>query len=170
MLRAAELKFRSGGAMSYVLVVEDDAKARRLLCRFLEPFGYLVIEAGSAEQAVGYVTGSHPDVAFCDVHMPGANGLWLADQIRSLSSTTAIVLATGDWLADVTPLCPVPVTERSGRRGLFCHAGRRFSPEPDSSAAHEPPGACRRPSVARRAPTCRCALTTGPGIASQRRR
>jgi len=31
-----------------------------------------------------------------DVHLPGANGLWLADQIRESSPVTAIILATGD--------------------------------------------------------------------------
>ncbi len=79
-----------------VLIVDDDAKVRELLRRFLEPEGYDVIEATSAEEAVQHVELALPSVAFCDVHMPGANGLWLADQIRALSPATAMVLATGD--------------------------------------------------------------------------
>jgi CheY-like chemotaxis protein len=35
-------------------------------------------------------------VAICDVHLPGASGLWLAELIRREHPHTAIVLATGD--------------------------------------------------------------------------
>jgi two-component system NtrC family response regulator len=79
-----------------VLIVDDDDKVREVLRRFLEPEGYEVIQAGSAEDAVRMVEVAAPSVAFCDVHMTGANGLWLADQIRTLSPATAMVLATGD--------------------------------------------------------------------------
>ncbi len=80
----------------YVLVVDDDANVRHLLRRFLTLAGHEVLEAGTAEDAMAIVEQLPPAVAFCDVHMPGANGLWLADQIRSASPTTAVVLATGD--------------------------------------------------------------------------
>jgi CheY-like chemotaxis protein len=79
-----------------VLVVDDEENVRVLLRRCLEPEGYQVIEAANADDAVRRVESLLPSVAFCDIHMPGANGLWLADQIRSLSPATAIVLATGD--------------------------------------------------------------------------
>jgi CheY-like chemotaxis protein len=79
-----------------VLIVDDDEKVRELLRRFLEPAGYEVIEAGSAEEALQRIESAQPSVAFCDVHMAGANGLWLADQIRTFAPSTAIVLATGD--------------------------------------------------------------------------
>jgi DNA-binding NtrC family response regulator len=79
-----------------VLIVDDDEQVRHLLRRFLEPEGYEVIEARSAEEAVQRIESAEPSVAFCDVHMEGANGLWLAEQIRQLSPATALVLATGD--------------------------------------------------------------------------
>ena len=79
-----------------ILIVDDDAQVREVLRRFLEPEGYEVLEAASAEQAVGMVEALPPAVAFCDVHMTGANGLWLADQIRTIAPATAMVLATGD--------------------------------------------------------------------------
>jgi len=83
--------------MTYrVLIVDDDDKVRELLRRFLEPEGYEVMAAASAEEGVQLIEAAPPSVAFCDVHMTGANGLWLADQIRSLSPATAMVLATGD--------------------------------------------------------------------------
>jgi DNA-binding NtrC family response regulator len=83
-------------AMSHVLIVDDDEKIREVLRRFLEGAGHEVLEAESSEDAVQSVTSRSPAVAFCDMHMAGANGLWLTDQIRTLSPTTAMVLATGD--------------------------------------------------------------------------
>jgi CheY-like chemotaxis protein len=83
-------------AVRHVLIVDDDAKVRELLRRFLEPAGYSVAEAETAEQAARSVEQTPPAVAFCDLHMPGANGLWLADQIRAISPATAMVFATGD--------------------------------------------------------------------------
>jgi len=82
--------------LPYILVVDDDANVRHLLRRFLTLAGHDVVEAGTAEDAMAIVEQVPPAVAFCDVHMPGANGLWLADQIRSASPATAMVLATGD--------------------------------------------------------------------------
>jgi DNA-binding NtrC family response regulator len=80
----------------YILIVDDDAGVRHLLRRFLTLAGHEVREAGTAQDAMAMVEQLPPAVAFCDVHMPGANGLWLADQIRSASPATAMVLATGD--------------------------------------------------------------------------
>jgi len=79
-----------------ILIVDDDAQVLEVLRRFLVAEGYDVLEAASAEQAVGMVEALPPAVAFCDVHMTGANGLWLADQIRAIAPATALVLATGD--------------------------------------------------------------------------
>ena len=80
----------------YILIVDDEADVRHMLRRFLATAGYSILEAETAEDAIRRVEEYSPVVAFCDVHTPGANGLWLADQIRSASPTTAVVLATGD--------------------------------------------------------------------------
>jgi CheY-like chemotaxis protein len=78
-----------------VLIVEDEAYLRELWRRALIGFGYEVIAVRGALEALPLLT-HEPHVAVCDVHLPGPNGLWLADQIRDASPTTAIVLATGD--------------------------------------------------------------------------
>jgi CheY-like chemotaxis protein len=81
--------------LGLVLVVEDESVVRDLWRGSLVKLGYKVVTAENAHEAVRMLN-QHPDVALCDVHLPGASGLWLADQIRTLSPTTAIVLATGD--------------------------------------------------------------------------
>src|SRR4051812_36177096 len=82
--------------MAQILVVDDDAQVREVLRRHLEPAGHTVTEAATAEEGMQHVQADRPDVAVCDMHMPGANGLWLADQIRTVAPATAIILATGD--------------------------------------------------------------------------
>jgi DNA-binding NtrC family response regulator len=97
-----------------VLIVDDDPPMRHLLRRFLEPAGYWVREAGSAREALAQIAESAPAVALCDVHMPGgANGLWLAEQIRLQAPATAIVLVTGD------PEIPPTESLRSGVVGYL---------------------------------------------------
>ena len=76
-------------------MVEDDQSLRLLWMRAITRLGYDVIMAPDAESAVPLLA-NRPDVALCDVHLPGASGLWLADRIRDLSPTTAIVLITAD--------------------------------------------------------------------------
>lgn len=87
--------------MFRIIIVDDDPATRHVLRRLLEPEGFRVDEAADASEAMRRIAVAPPAVALVDIHMPGANGLWLADQIRAISPTTAIVLVTGD--ADVPP-------------------------------------------------------------------
>ena len=81
---------------THILVVDDQSGFRELLKRMLEPAGYEVRTATDAHEAVISIAESPPAVAILDVHMPGPNGLWLANRIRARSPKTAIVLATSD--------------------------------------------------------------------------
>jgi DNA-binding NtrC family response regulator len=82
--------------MPTVLVVDDEASIRELLTRILEPEGYTVASAGTAEGALAAMAAYSPHVVFLDMHMPGEDGWWLADQIQKRFPTCATVLATGD--------------------------------------------------------------------------
>ena len=48
-----------------------------------------------AEQALTLMHAHPADVAFCDIVMPGHDGVWLIDQLRAQFPQTAIVIATG---------------------------------------------------------------------------
>ena len=87
--------------MGTVLIVDDEAGIRGLLERFLVDMGHELRTAPDAESALQMMAHWVPDVVLCDIQMPGANGLWLADRIRESAPTTAIVLATAE--ADVPP-------------------------------------------------------------------
>src|SRR5687768_10445900 len=79
-----------------VLIVDDDARIQELLLRWLRPEGHTLRFAEDANAALAALTEQHPAVIVCDIHMPGANGLWLAERVRAVAPTTAIVLATAD--------------------------------------------------------------------------
>lgn len=79
---------------SYVLVVDDEPAVREYLRRCLEAAGYAVKQAPSAEEALEFMNLGPASVVLCDIRMPGRDGLWLAEQVRSRWPRTAIVMAT----------------------------------------------------------------------------
>jgi two-component system response regulator HydG len=82
-----------------VLVVDDEAAVRRLLRRWLERWGYEVREASSAAEGVEQMNTDPASVIFCDVKMPGQDGVWLVERVRAQWPATAIIMATG--VADI---------------------------------------------------------------------
>ncbi|HEY3042679.1 MAG TPA: response regulator [Vicinamibacterales bacterium] len=81
--------------MSSVLVVDDEPRMREILVRWLAPAGYITREAPDADAAIDSLTSHLSDVVFCDIQMPGHDGLWLVAQLRERFPGVAIVLATG---------------------------------------------------------------------------
>lgn len=103
-----------------MLIVDDDASIRELLRRILEPAGYTVVTAHDAPSALTAMKDHEPHVVFLDVHMPGPNGLWLADQIRTQFPTAATLLATAD--RDLSPI-------ENTRRGIIGYLIKPFQYE-----------------------------------------
>ncbi len=77
-----------------VLVVDDENRVRHLMTHWLETGGFLVKEASNAEEALRAMQTDPAAVALCDVRMPGHDGLWLAEHLRSQYPETAIIMAT----------------------------------------------------------------------------
>ena len=76
----------------HILVIDDDARLRDLLSRFLEESGYLVSGAESAAQARAIMKYMQFDLLVIDVMMPGETGLELLADIRKTSHTPALFL------------------------------------------------------------------------------
>jgi PAS domain S-box-containing protein len=66
-----------------VLLVDDDAEARRLLTRFLEDCNAVVATASSASEALEAMSGAQYDVLVSDVGMPGEDGHSLVRKVRT---------------------------------------------------------------------------------------
>ena len=96
-----------------VLVVDDEDGVRHLLTHWIVSLGYSVKAAADANAAMNLMRESPVDVAVCDILMPGNDGVWLIDQLRSEFPRTAIVIATG--LGDMKP----SVTLRAGVAGYL---------------------------------------------------
>ncbi len=78
------------GAMPHILVVDDDARLRDLLRRFLTEQGLAVTSASSASEARTLLGLLSFDLAILDVMMPGENGLELARSLRQASATAQL--------------------------------------------------------------------------------
>nr|MDP2191931.1 LytTR family DNA-binding domain-containing protein [Rhodoferax sp.] len=81
-----------------VLIVDDEALARARLRTLLgdctAPAASVAAEAANATQAVEWLQRQKADVALIDIHMPGADGLTLAQTLRTLPSPPAVVFVT----------------------------------------------------------------------------
>ena len=85
------------GGSETILIAEDEPDLRELTRIFLESFGYKVLEAGSAEQAIRTAEefGAPIHLLLTDVIMPGMSGRQLAENILRKDPRTKIVYMTG---------------------------------------------------------------------------
>lgn len=79
---------------AHVLVVDDDARLRALLSRYLAEQGFRVTTAGHAADAREQMRSMQPDVLVLDVMMPGENGLSLTNSLREGRIGLPILLLT----------------------------------------------------------------------------
>jgi two-component system phosphate regulon response regulator OmpR len=68
---------------SHILVVEDDARLRDRLARYLTGEGFRVTAAPDAAEARARMRGISPDLLVLDVMMPGESGLDLTRSLRA---------------------------------------------------------------------------------------
>ena len=78
----------------HVLVVDDDARLRGLLSRYLAEQGFRVTTAAHATEARDKLRIVQPDLVVLDVMMPGESGLDLTDALRRERSGVPILLLT----------------------------------------------------------------------------
>jgi len=84
-------------APAVVLIVEDEWLLRELAVELVEEAGYVVLQAGDAEEAVTLLE-SRSDIAaiFTDINMPGSiDGLELAHMVRNRWPSIKIIVASG---------------------------------------------------------------------------
>ncbi len=84
------------GPARTILLVEDDAAVRSLCARTLGRFGYAVIAAPGAAEALAIVDAKADiDLVLTDVTMPGISGLDLADRLRERLPGLPILFMSG---------------------------------------------------------------------------
>jgi CheY-like chemotaxis protein len=67
----------------HLLVVEDDKDARDIFCAMLDYEGAMVLGTASAEEALAILKTVRPHAIITDIVLPGRDGFWLLQQLRS---------------------------------------------------------------------------------------
>jgi len=84
-----------------ILVVNDEPGVQDLWAQILSEEGFRVLRARDAVEASTYLAIYRPTLAICKARLPGPDGVWLAEMIRSKSRATAVVLVEGESDADL---------------------------------------------------------------------
>jgi CheY-like chemotaxis protein len=96
--------------MNKILVVDDEALARKLLKDFLEVQGYDVITASGGKEALKKIK-EKPDIVLLDIMMPDMHGLKVLDKIKETFPSIEVIM--------VTALAENAVGIESIKRGAF---------------------------------------------------
>ncbi|MGQ9524225.1 MAG: response regulator transcription factor [Armatimonadota bacterium] len=79
--------------MSTVLVADDDAHTRLVICKALQKRQYRVVTAANGVEACTKAMVERPDLVILDVEMPGRDGFEVVQQIRQRSAVPVIFLS-----------------------------------------------------------------------------
>ncbi len=94
MTRAAATGPELSRHLGRVLVVDDEEIIASTLQEFLVGEGYEVAVAGDGPTALALVTGFEPDVALCDIQLPGIDGLELLDRLLLVRPELMVLIIT----------------------------------------------------------------------------
>jgi two-component system phosphate regulon response regulator PhoB len=102
-----------------ILIVDDEAAIRRMVCLALEQAGYDCIEAADTREAQERIVAGKPDLILLDWMLPGLSGADYARRLRQekLSATIPVVPIEADGLT------LDPVTHRVAATGHHLELG-----------------------------------------------
>jgi len=85
------------GGNETILIVEDQAELREVTRIFLESYGYYVLEASDAAEALRLAgdTSTTIDLILTDVIMPGLSGRQLVEQVQNIRPKIKVIYMTG---------------------------------------------------------------------------
>jgi PAS domain S-box-containing protein len=111
-----------------VLVVEDEQKLRKVAANMLDRLGLRSMQAGTAKDAMDLLAGTHADVLFTDIDLPGGmSGTELAAAAQELDPNIKVLFTTGyareavlhdRWLQAKAPWLLKPYSHRELGREL----------------------------------------------------
>jgi DNA-binding NarL/FixJ family response regulator len=101
-----------------VLIVDDHAGFRASATRLLECNGYEVVgEAADGAEALRLAEELDPELVLVDIHLPDADGRYVAGRISRSRKAPAVVLISSRDVADLGDSI-----ERAGARGFISKA------------------------------------------------
>ncbi len=78
----------------YILIADDEKVFLDTLAKVLIEEGFEVVTVPNGEIALQEISKQEFDVAFCDIRMPGIDGLQLLDKVRKVSPHTSVIIMT----------------------------------------------------------------------------
>src|SRR5579885_2299822 len=89
-----------------ILIVEDETTIREVVRKYLELEGFVVVEAATGPEALGYLRENSVDLVVLDIMLPGLDGFTITRAMRDTLDTPTV---NGD-----TPI--IMLTSRSNER------------------------------------------------------
>src|SRR5438105_349838 len=83
-----------------LLIVDDNVSLLESLREPLQSKGYQVTTVSDAAKALELVKKKYLATVLTDVLMPGMNGVELLQEIKKISSSTVVILMTGELMED----------------------------------------------------------------------
>jgi CheY-like chemotaxis protein len=84
-----------------ILVVEDHAPFRQLVCASLKRAEYQIVEAADGLEAVQKLETLMPDVILLDIHLPKMNGFEVAKHIHRLSPSARLIFMSQESAPEI---------------------------------------------------------------------
>ena len=85
--------------MSRILVVDDDAQVRELICAILATCEYDIAEATNGKSAVRMYREQPFDMVITDLVMPDMEGIELIGELRKIDQNVKVIAISGGFLA-----------------------------------------------------------------------
>lgn len=80
---------------AYILIIEDELLVAETFRELLETCGYEAEVTLTGAAGLRSVRERRPDAVLLDVHIPGANGLDVLQEIQRLDATIPVIIVTG---------------------------------------------------------------------------
>lgn len=85
----------NGSEDIHILVVEDDASVRELICTNLRSSGYQCLEGHDGKAAVEVLQANRVDLVLTDILMPRMNGCQLLQEMKRLGLNVPVIVFSG---------------------------------------------------------------------------
>lgn len=83
--------------MSKILIIEDEAAIRRVLCKILteENDSYQVFEAEDGQKGLELIKNEDFDLVLCDIKMPKLDGVEVLEAVKNIKPEVPMVMISG---------------------------------------------------------------------------
>ncbi len=101
ILKDRQREFTGKTREGRILVIDDEPEIRSLIANFLTSRGYNVAAAASGEEGLFQIKTRRPQVVFCDIRMPGMDGVMVLRKILEIDPTIKVIMLSAIQDEDV---------------------------------------------------------------------